>query len=157
MAFWKDSKEISSNFWWPENRHSPSHWCWPCVTAGRRLSDHIPHQAQASECSAGFAEPPNSLRNSFIVNRDLPTWIFWIQNHSQEEGVTASTLPLLIMNENTTFSVLLMMNTEWKGQIRKLMAGQRFSLARVKIKSCGVRKEKGPECPQNFHMTFRYQ
>lgn len=44
-----------------------------------------------------------------------------------------------------------------KGSKPKLMAGQRFSLARVKIKSHGVRKEKGPKCPRNFHVTFRYQ
>lgn len=79
--------------------------------------------------------------------------------YRQEEDVTGSEFLLLIINENTAFCSLLpflMMNRK-KGSNPKLMADQRFILARVKIRSHGVRKEKGPKCPQNFHMTFRYQ
>lgn len=117
-----------------------------------------PHEAQVFKCSLIL----QSLKTrSALIHcqqrsaRDLGD----IKPHvsSQEEGAAARTFPLLIMNGNTASSVLLVMNSDGKGRIQKLMTGQRFSLARVKIKSCRVRKEKGPKCPQNFHMTFRYQ
>lgn len=122
-----------------------------------QLADVVPHQTQEFKSSAGLARPQNLLRNCFIISRDLHGFVDTKSHTYSQEGATSRTLPLLIKGENTAFPVFLGMNAEWKGQIQKLMAGQRFSWARVKIKSCGVRKKKGPKCPQNFHMTFRYQ
>lgn len=122
-----------------------------------QLADVVPHQTQEFKPSAGLAGSQNLLRNCFIISMDLHGFVDSNPCTHSQEGATSSTSPLLIESENAAFSVFLVMNAEWKGQIQKLMAGQRFSWARVKIKSCGVRKEKGPKCPQNFHMTFRYQ
>lgn len=122
-----------------------------------QLADIVPHQGQEFKSSAGLAGLQNLLRNCFTVGRDLHGFVDTKPRAYSREGAASRTFPLLTKSENAAFPVFLVMNTEWKGQIQKLMAGQRFSWARVKIKSCGVRKEKGPKCPQNFHMTFRYQ